>query len=409
MARGSGVDEVAEELLNSVLATPKRRRRLLGKTFWGRFGIERRTRERVEAVRESLRQRGLALHLDDAEFGTEGKNEWIVLSHDRSSAQPRATRAERGEARAARPRLYLNHDADYDWLTVLEFGEIDDGHPQERWRPLSDAFAYFLDASGEEEKGFEIRGFSAFDPEGSEVGEIWSGPRFDVPVLGLEGATAGEIVVAAILFLEGRSTINRHYFGLATRAQGVDAAYLWKHCLQAGDLMAHFGLGYTLWEIGRYEEAHKHLETYTRLTPHNSWAWSWLGKACEALDDTDGARSAYERAIELEEEGADETDASELLSNLQRAGSPNEPVGPPPPAVGEQQASPTMKFVGDAPELREGVELVLAMRVAVAILSLVLMLLVGLQSCAVSFGAALSTDDNLAGGGPWASSWPSCS
>ena len=34
-----------------------------------------------------------------------------------------------------------------------------------------------------------------------------------------------------------------------------------------------------------------------------------------------------------------------------------------------------------------------------AILSLVLVLLVGLQSCAVSFGAALSEDDNLAGGG----------
>ena len=39
------------------------------------------------------------------------------------------------------------------------------------------------------------------------------------------------------------------------------------------------------------------------------------------------------------------------------------------------------------------------MRVAVAILSLVLMVLVGLQSCAISFGAALSEDDNLAGGG----------
>jgi hypothetical protein len=39
------------------------------------------------------------------------------------------------------------------------------------------------------------------------------------------------------------------------------------------------------------------------------------------------------------------------------------------------------------------------MRVAVAILSLALMLLVGLQSCAISFGAALSEDDNLAGGG----------
>jgi len=39
------------------------------------------------------------------------------------------------------------------------------------------------------------------------------------------------------------------------------------------------------------------------------------------------------------------------------------------------------------------------MRVAVAMLSLVLVLLVGLQSCAISFGAALGEDDNLAGAG----------
>ena len=38
------------------------------------------------------------------------------------------------------------------------------------------------------------------------------------------------------------------------------------------------------------------------------------------------------------------------------------------------------------------------MRVAVAIISLVLMLAVGLQSCALAFGASLGSDENLAGG-----------
>ncbi len=38
------------------------------------------------------------------------------------------------------------------------------------------------------------------------------------------------------------------------------------------------------------------------------------------------------------------------------------------------------------------------MRVAVAILSLVLMLLVGLQSCTLAVGASLGSDEDLAGG-----------
>jgi hypothetical protein len=38
------------------------------------------------------------------------------------------------------------------------------------------------------------------------------------------------------------------------------------------------------------------------------------------------------------------------------------------------------------------------MRVALTILSLVLMLLVGLQSCTLAVGASLSSDENLAGG-----------
>ncbi len=81
MAKNPAVADVVEEIFQSILATPKRQRRLLSKTFWGKFGIERRTKERVEEVKEALRQRDLILNIDDAEFGTEAKDQWLVLAY----------------------------------------------------------------------------------------------------------------------------------------------------------------------------------------------------------------------------------------------------------------------------------------------------------------------------------------
>lgn len=81
MAKNPAVADVVEEIFQSILATPKRQRRLLSKTFWGKFGIERRTAERVEKVKEALRQRDLILNIDDEEFGTEAKDQWLVLAY----------------------------------------------------------------------------------------------------------------------------------------------------------------------------------------------------------------------------------------------------------------------------------------------------------------------------------------
>lgn len=85
VANNPAVADVMEEIFQSILATPKRQRRLLSKTFWGKFRIERRTAERVEEIREALRQRDLILNIDDAEFGKEDKGTWLILSHVRPS------------------------------------------------------------------------------------------------------------------------------------------------------------------------------------------------------------------------------------------------------------------------------------------------------------------------------------
>ena len=64
--------------------------------------------------------------------------------------------------------------------------------------------------------------------------------------------------------------------------------------------MAHFALGYTLYDLGRFHEAYRHLRYYAELAPAGSWNWCWYGKAAQAIGEIDEARAAYRRAIELE-------------------------------------------------------------------------------------------------------------
>lgn len=219
----------------------------------------------------------------------------------------------------ARPRLFLNHDADYDWLIALEFGVTDDGQSTELWRPLSDRFAFLCDRpEGGRCLGFVVKGWSELDLHDPELAGIWSKPRFDVPALGLRRVTAGEIILAAEWFLAGHSTINRYFFDLAVGAAGkpAEAVHHWRACLQSGDVMAHYGLGYTLYELGHFHEAYRHLRAYMEITPTSPWAWCWYGKAADAIGEASEAEGAYRRALQLEQDRDDETDAAELLEEL---------------------------------------------------------------------------------------------
>jgi tetratricopeptide (TPR) repeat protein len=217
----------------------------------------------------------------------------------------------------ARPRLYLNHDIDFDWLRAVEFGRVTEDQPDDRWIPLSTSFAYLAEEAGGRIIGFVIEDFPTFDEDGPEVAAIWEGPRFDAPVLGLDDATAGEIVLAARSHFAGHDSINRSIFGMATEVEGEEAVERWRHCLEAGDGMAHFALGYTLYELGQHAEAYRHLRHYTELAPMGAWNWCWYGRAAEAIGEVEEARAAYRRAVELEALGdGDETDAAQRLSAL---------------------------------------------------------------------------------------------
>jgi ADP-ribosylglycohydrolase len=213
-------------------------------------------------------------------------------------------------------RLYLSHDTELDWLIALEFGRVDDGQPSDCWVRVNSRFAYLQDMPDGRIVGFAALKFSEFDPEHEAVRRIWDEPRFDAPVLGLVDASAGEIVTAARFHFDGRNSINRDLFHAATAAKGEDALVRWRQCLEAGDAMAHFALGYTAYELGRYQEAYRHLRHYTEIAPAGAWNWCWFGYAAEAVGEVAEARRAYEWAVEIEEDGGDATNADERLARM---------------------------------------------------------------------------------------------
>ena len=72
------------------------------------------------------------------------------------------------------------------------------------------------------------------------------------------------------------------------------AEAMWRGCLEAGEMRAHFGLGYTLCDLGRPAEAFGHLAMYTEICPRNSWAWVWRGRAARDMGELAEARSCFE-------------------------------------------------------------------------------------------------------------------
>jgi tetratricopeptide (TPR) repeat protein len=212
-------------------------------------------------------------------------------------------------------RLYLNHLPEHDWLIALEFGRTDDGQPSENWHGVSEHVGFLLDEPGGREVGFKITSLEDFDEEARDLDEVWDGARFHVPQLGLVAASVGEIVLASRALFGEWPTINRVFFDDAVGARGEHALYAWLACLEAGDCMAHFALGYTLYDLGRFHEAYRHLRYYAEIAPAGAWNWCWYGKAAQAIGEHGEARAAYRRAVELEREDQP-TDAAELLAEL---------------------------------------------------------------------------------------------
>lgn len=218
---------------------------------------------------------------------------------------------------------------DLDRLTVLLPGRVSDGALEEDWVRVGEDFRYLLDPRSRQVYGFDLFNVSEFDFDDPQYEAIWRPPLFDAPILGLSGASAGLIAAAARLTYGDEDTPNRVLFHAALDAQergGRQAALeLWQACLATGDEMARFAVGYTLAGLGRFREAHDALRHYCRTDENNAWAWVWLGRACEGLEDWEGAEFAYREAIRLDAAGSFETDAEEWLAKLRARRSRKEP------------------------------------------------------------------------------------
>ena len=139
--------------------------------------------------------------------------------------------------------------------------------------------------------GFKVLGFSEFDAERCE-GHL-DGPAVPLPrTRAAARPRAGEICLAAEAQLEG-DTVNRLMFGFATAHEGEEAMHVWRQVIEAGDLMGHYGLGYTLLELGDLHGAYKHLRVYTEIASYSPWAWNYRGRAAEAMGDHGEARRCY--------------------------------------------------------------------------------------------------------------------
>jgi tetratricopeptide (TPR) repeat protein len=214
----------------------------------------------------------------------------------------------------------ISYDSDLDFMWALRFGQAIDGQLRDETDMPADDFYVYRRGRRGRVIGFGVDELYAFDLPAPEH-PLLPTLRFDAPTLGLEVATAEQVILAARPMLDGYSTPDVVFFDLAVAAGEGDPAEAepyWRECLAAGDMKAHFGLGYTLCDLGRHREAYGHLLAYTRVVPRNAWAWTWLGRASEEIGEPLQAVRCYRRAVRLEREGSYETDASERLRELWR-------------------------------------------------------------------------------------------
>jgi hypothetical protein len=214
--------------------------------------------------------------------------------------------------------LHLNVDPWWDHLHCLAFGTVSDGLVEGQCLTVESCDLVYVveDPECGPVLGFEIWELSEFELPDDDPA-VWDGPRFAVPRLGLEHASAGEIVLATLAQLGDEPTAGALHFHAAINAPSAEEALPhWELALDAGEMRAHYGLGYTLVGVGRPDRAYAHLRRYTELAPANAWAWCWLGQCCEALGRRSEARTAYEHAVAVEELSHMDTDADERLAAL---------------------------------------------------------------------------------------------
>ena len=125
--------EIVEEILQSILATPKKQRRLKSSTFWDKFSIPKRTKDRVGEIATAFENAGIVVSIANGTLGIEGKDDWIILSY----LDPELP----SNTEKPVPRIATPHD---DWFALLANREYESEREVEHYYilPLLEKLGY---------------------------------------------------------------------------------------------------------------------------------------------------------------------------------------------------------------------------------------------------------------------------
>ena len=138
-----------------------------------------------------------------------------------------------------------------------------------------------------------------------------------MPLFGLTGATIAEIITTVRAKLGDSRTFNRVLFERALAKSGQEAVdeLAPMSCCRRLD-----GPLRTRLRALRHRGVPRGLRTpppLRHIAPALAWNWRWYGYAAEKTDETEEARKAYRKAIEVNEEyDQGGTDAEERLERL---------------------------------------------------------------------------------------------
>jgi hypothetical protein len=169
---------------------------------------------------------------------------------------------------AGRPRRpLLSHDVHYGFLRRLEAGRVDDGRP-EQWRRWARLPLFWTGLEGRRFSHRRLLQWLTWTRSARSLRQAASMFRCS--------RRAGALRIASGEFskMRTRSTATSSARDRVwTNDEYEQELFWWRCCLQSGDAMAHFGLGFTLSDLARFTRP-----CYFRASRLWSLTWVWLGR-----------------------------------------------------------------------------------------------------------------------------------
>src|SRR4051812_21480381 len=96
--------------------------------------------------------------------------------------------------RATTIPLQLSVNVTDDWLEAIEYGSVVDGRPHSQLVEVSPDVRYVLRSARGPVAGFTVHRYGTLSID-ALADAAFEGPQFNVPVLGLDHASVGEVIL----------------------------------------------------------------------------------------------------------------------------------------------------------------------------------------------------------------------